>query len=91
MIGEAARVVGQKAQCFDCITHSPPPPPHPPRERRWGQKGVGTQKLGFFRPRNENLGEKKETTLLLTVPEKGKCVYICQQDKRYCEALLRLT
>ena len=73
MIGGAARVGGQKAQCFDCITH--------PERKKDGQKGVATQKLDFFRPRNENPGEKKETTVLLTVPEKEKMFTFVSRTK----------
>ena len=55
MIGGAARVGGQKAQCFDCITH--------PERKKGEQKGVATQNLDFFPPRNENPGDKKRGAL----------------------------
>ena len=68
--GRRGESCGAKSAVF--WLHYPPTP----RERRSRQKGVGTQKLGFFRPRNENPGVKKETTALLTVPEKGKCLHL---------------
>ena len=77
MIGGAARVGGQKAQCFDCITH--------PERKKGGQKGVATQNLGFFPPRNENPGDKKRGSPLWSVSThccslslKKGIVYICR-------------
>ena len=73
MIGEAARVVGQKGECFDCVTH--------PQRKKEAAKRCGCSETRLLPPRNENPGEKKETTLLLTVPEKGKCLHLSVGQK----------
>ena len=73
MIGEAVRVVGQKAQCFDCITH--------PERKKGAAKRCGCSETRLLSTQKWKSRDKKKTTLLLTVPEKGNCLHLSTGQK----------
>ena len=83
MIGEAARVVGQKGECFDCITH--------PERKKEAAKRCGYSETQLLSTQKWKSRGKKKRPHCCSLSLKKGSVYICQWDKRYCEALLRYT
>ena len=72
MMGAAGRVVGQKAQCFDCITH-------PPREKEGRGKKVSVlRNSASFDPEMKIPWRKKRPQRCSLSLKKGN-VYICQR------------